>query len=347
MSRPSVESSGKPPSDPRLVIRDLILGNQLTLAAIRAAVELGIPDRIGDGARTSDSIAQELGAFRPYLYRLLRALTVPGVLEELPGEAFRLLPLGESLRTNSPESTAPLVRFLLAPYRSRVNESLAAGILSGRVPSEIVLGSTHFEYLAKHPEDSAIFNAAMTSSSAGTASLVIDAYDFAGFRTLADIGGGHGYQIASILVAHPHLHGILFDLPDVVKEAPTVLRSKGVENRCDVLGGSFFDHVPGGADAHLLRQVLHDWDDAHAVRILRNTRRAIPTEGRVLVIDALIPDGAQPDASKLFDLNMLLMLGGRERTRAEMAAIFHEGGFRLSRVVPTRDGRAIVEGIPV
>lgn len=332
--------------EPSLQLRQLVVRGQLTLAAVRAAVELGIADRIGGDTRASDDLAQELGADRLSLYRLLRALTVPLIVEELPSRRFRLLPMGQSLRTDRPGSVAPFVRLILGPYRARALEMLDQGVLSGRVPAEMAHGVPFFDYLAGHPEEAAIFNAAMTSGSAVLARQTLEAYDLSSVRTLADVGGGHGMFLASILSARPDLHGILYDLPQVVQDAPSVLRSKGVADRCEVIAGNFFERVPPGADVYLLRQILHDWNDERAIQILRNVRRAVPANGRVVVVDSLVPEGTGPDVEKLYDLSMLVVLGGRERTESEMAGIYRQADFRLSRVVRMPDAWALFEGIP-
>lgn len=328
-------------------LRRMVLANQLTLAALRAAIELGLADRIGTAARGSDDLARELGANPAYLYRLLRALTVPQIVEEGPDQVFRLLPLGTALRTDAPGSAAALVRFALQPYRARATEALAQGVLSGRVPMEIVHGFPHFGYLERNPADAAVFNAAMTSGSALRAQVILDTFDFSAARTVADVGGGEGMLLASILAPHPHLHGILFDLPQAIQGAPTLLESKGVADRCELVTGNFFERVPSGADTYLLSQILHDWDDRGAVRILQNVRHAVRDDGRILALDGLVPPGTRADPMKLMDLNMLIMLGGRERTEAEVSAVFRDAGFRLARVLPAPNSWAVFEGVPV
>jgi O-methyltransferase len=345
--RPLAKVSAAAGASPRDRLLRLILRNQLTLAAMRAAVEMTLADRIGEGTRSADELASELHADPGGLYRLLRALTVLEIVEELPGRAFRLLPSGQFLCSDRPDSVAPMVRFLLQPYRARAMEALDRGILSGRVPIEMNHGVPHFDYLAQHPDDAAIFNAAMTSSSVEGANLILQAYDFSSLRTIADIGGGHGMLLASILSAYPQVRGILYDLPHVVRDAPAILRAKGVEDRCKVASGSFFVGVPGGADLYLMRHILHDWNDDRATQILGQLRAVVPKQGKVLSVDWLVPDGTGPDEIKLLDLNMLVMLGGRERTEAEMAEVYRRSGFHLSRVVPLTDGRALFEGVPV
>ncbi|MGH7342518.1 MAG: methyltransferase, partial [Candidatus Rokuibacteriota bacterium] len=196
-----------------------------------------------------------------------------------------------------------------------------------------------------HLEDSAIFDEAMTSVSTVEAQAVAAAVDFPGISTLADVGGGRGFLLATILAANPSLEGILFDLPHVVAGAPSLLRQHGLESRVRVEGGSFLETAPEGADAVIMKHILHDWNDDDSIRILRNCHRALPKGGRVLVVEAVVPPPGQPGWAKLLDLEMLVLTPrGRERTEREYAALFERGGFRLTRVVPTLSPVSVVEG---
>jgi O-methyltransferase domain len=338
--------SSQPPANPGMQLRTTILGHQLAMAAFRAAVELELADRLGDRTRTSDAIAAEIGANAPAMYRLLRALAFVGVTEELPGPSFRLTPLGSSLRSDVKGSTAPFARFILRPYRGRAAEEVAFAVRSGQPAMVAVTGGTSFEYFARNPEEAGFFNAAMTSLASTNLAAILDAYDFSLFRCVADLGGGQGSLISGILAKYPPLKGILLDLPQVLAGAPALLARQGVADRCAVVGGSFFEAVPPGADAYVLRSVLHDWNDVDTVRILRSIRTVCGPETKILAIDQEIPASLEPHFSKLLDLNMMIHTGGRERTRAEFAELFQQAGFRLARVVPTRGPQAIFEGVP-
>ena len=196
------------------------------------------------------------------------------------------------------------------------------------------------------PEEAAIFDAAMTALSAAAATAVVRSYDFSGISLLADVGGGQGELLAAILVANPRLRGILFDLPYVVAGAPPVLEQAGVADRCEVVGGSFFEAVPAGADAYLLKTVIHDWDDAEAIAILRTCRAAMADGGRVLLVERLVRPANEPDPVKFADLMMLVMLGGRERTADDFRRLYAEAGVRLVHIIPTGSAYSIIEGAP-
>jgi hypothetical protein len=332
-----------------LPLEQTVLVQQLSLAAMGAALDLGLADRIGDGIRRSDELAREVGADAGKMYRLLRALTVLGITKELPGGAFKLQPLGARLRTDRPASAVPRIRLFLRPYRCRAMTELARAMTTGQVPVELVVGTPFFDFMETHPDEAAIFDQAMSSFTGGQIDSILQSYDFVPLRSVTDVGGGHGALLAAILGAHPGMRGTLFDLPRVLEGARAHLEAKGVRDRCELVGGSFFERVPPGADAYILRSILHDWDDEDAVRILQNVRRAVPDSGRVLVIDDLVPSGLGPELEKLIDLNMMTVLRGRERTREEVSSLFDRAGFALSRLIPM-EGRVrsgIFEGRPV
>jgi O-methyltransferase len=326
-----------------------ILVRQLSLAAVGAALDLEVADRLQDGIRRSDDLAVEIGTDAGRMYRLLRALTVLGIVEEHPGRMFKLLPLGARLRSDNPDSAAPRIRLFLRPYRCRAMAEVARAMTAGQVPVELVMGTPFFDFMDAHPDEAAIFDAAMTSFTATQIESVLHSYEFLPLHQVMDVGGGHGALLAAILEAYPGIRGTLFDLPRVLEGAARTMEAKGIRDRCELVGGSFFELVPPGADAYILRSILHDWDDEGAVRILRNVRKAIPDSGRILVIDDLIPSGLSSDLEKLIDLNMMVVLRGRERTREEVSTLFEMAGFRLARVIPI-DGpvrSAIFEGFPV
>jgi SAM-dependent methyltransferase len=208
-------------------------------------------------------------------------------------------------------------------------------------------GANPWEWYAKHPAEAAEFNAAMTALSGTLHKAAVEAYDFSGIKTIMDVGGGHGHLLAQILAKYPSMRGILFDQPHVVSGSAPVFARLGVTERARAEGGSFFERVPEGADAHIMGHIIHDWDDEHATKILRVCRRSIAPGGRLLVVDAVIGARNEPDFSKLLDLEMLLVPGGRERTAEEFATLFTAGGWKLTRIIPTGAGKSIIEGTPV
>src|SRR4051794_3104749 len=273
----------------------LINGYQVS-QAIHVAVTLGVPDRLADGARDAEDLAVATGAHAPALYRLLRALAAVGILHEDAERRFALTPLGEGLRTDVPNSAAGWAAFIGRPYHWSAWSQLVHGVRTGEQAFAAVHGVDVWTYRAEHPEESAIFDAAMTALATRVAAGVLAAYDFGRFEVVADIGGSRGTLLAAILAHHPHPRGILFDRPGVVA---------GVDlgERCRVVGGSFFDAVPDDADAYILKSVLHDWEDESSVAILRTIRRSAPEGSAVLILERRLgPPNAEP-AGKLSDLN--------------------------------------------
>jgi hypothetical protein len=204
-----------------------------------------------------------------------------------------------------------------------------------------------FDYFQSHPEEGEIFNDAMTSLSRMAAPAIAEAYDFGRFGKLVDVAGGHGLLLTTVLRRYPALHGILFDLPEVVAGAGGAIRAAGVEDRCEIAAGDFFRAVPEGADAYMLKSIIHDWDDERAAAILRTCRRAMAPGGRVLVVEMLVPPGNEPGFSKLLDLEMLAIPGGRERNAEEFRDLFAAAGFELTAVAPTRSPMCVIEGRPL
>jgi hypothetical protein len=327
-----------PPGPPaaRQTLLDLIGGHRQT-QLIYVATELGIADLVAEGLTSSAEVARAVGADPLAAQRLLRGLVVLGLLTEADGR-FGLTPLGALLRRGAPDSLREDALDAGALHYPAWGALLHA-VRTGRPGFDHVFGVGLFDYLAQHPEREAAFHRRMAAATGERLGPVL-AYDFAGSRTVVDVGGGHGVLLAAVLRAHPHLTGVLFDLPQVVAGAGPVLRAAGVAPRCRVVGGSVFDAVPPGGDTYLLKSVLHDWDDERAGRILANCRRAVPERGTLLVAEARLParpaDVPPPVLASLvmLDLTMLTMTGGRERTGAEYQALLSAAGFRTTGAFP-------------
>jgi len=206
-----------------------------------------------------------------------------------------------------------------------------------------VFGAPIFEYLSKNADAATVFDNAMTSITSMVEPAVLDAYDFGRFGTIVDVAGGRGRLLASLLAKYPAMQGILFDQPHVVANAHDVLR--GVADRCRIASGSFFESVPAGGDAYVLKSIIHDWDDEQSTTILRACRRAVDG-GRLLVVERLIGEANEDPATKFSDLNMLVAPGGQERTVEEFGKLFAGAGFELGGVVRTSSGLAVIEGVP-
>jgi hypothetical protein len=321
----------------------MISGYQFTQLVHVLAV-LRIPDLLALGPHSSDDLAAQVGANADRLYRALRALAAVGVLEELDGHRFALTPMSDLLRSDHPESLRHMAIFLGgASYRAW--GELLYGVMSGETPAGKVFGMPGFAYLRKDAEAGEAFDATMTVISRRAVAGIVEAYDFSRALTVVDVGGGQGTLIAGILKANPHLHGILFDQPDVVNAAERTLEEAGVAERCERVGGNFFAGVPAGGDVYILRSIIHDWDDMPATNILDNCERAMAQDGRVLVVESVIDAGEKSVAAKMLDVQMLAMTGGRERTVEEFEELFAGAGLEVSRVIPVGvDGR-IVEGV--
>jgi hypothetical protein len=258
-----------------------------------------------------------------------------------------LTPLADCLRSDVPNSMREFARFLAIPAASRSWEQLMHCVKTGETGLRKVFGvQSPFEYFKTHPEEQAIFDAAMTDNSRQSSPAVAQAYDFGKFRQLVDVAGGRGLLLGTILQHYPQLRGVLFDLPSVIAGAHGTLASFGLDGRCQTVGGDFFQSVPEGADAYILKHIIHDWDDERSVTILRNVRKAIDRSGRLLVIEPVIAPGNEPSFGKLLDLEMLVIPGGRERTAEEYRELFAAAGFQLAQIHRTAAPPSVIEGVP-
>jgi O-methyltransferase. len=331
------------PESPTQALRRLVNGYQVS-QAIHVAATLGIADLLRDGPLSSDELAARASANPRSLHRVLRALASVGVLHEGGDGRFALTELGEGLRSDAAEPLGGWAAYVGRPAHFRAWGALLHAVRTGESAFQSVHGADVWEYRASHPEDGASFDRAMTDTSRRANRELLEAYDFGRFERVVDVGGGHGAFLAAVLAAHPATRGVLFDQAHVVADAPPVLEAAGVSDRCEVVAGSFFDTVPPGADAYLLKAIVHDWEDDDAVRILRNVRAATADTGTVLVVEReLGAPNENPDA-KFSDLNMMVGPGGRERTRDELATLFAAAGFTLERAVPTAIGLNVFEG---
>jgi hypothetical protein len=322
---------------PAARLRSLVNGYQVT-QAIHAAAVLGIADRLPGGV---DELAAATGAHEDALYRLLRALASVGVLHEEDGRRFSLTELGGPLRTDAPDSIAGWAEFVGTRSYRDAWAALPESVRSGENAFELVHGTDVWTYRSTRPEESAAFDRAMTALTRGVHRAVLDAYDWSRFGTVVDVGGGRGALLAELLAANPSLRGVLFDQPHVVAGAEETFAAAGVADRCEIVAGSFFESVPRG-DAHVLKMIVHDWEDAECVAILRACRDA---GGTLLVLDRELGGPNENPGAKLSDLNMLVGPGGRERTLAEFESLFDRAGFRLVGSTPA-GAISVIEGEP-
>ncbi|AWC24176.1 Multifunctional cyclase-dehydratase-3-O-methyl transferase TcmN [Aminobacter sp. MSH1] len=327
-------------------LMQMVNGYQVS-QAICVAATLGIADHLTNGPRTSDDLAAAASAHPQSLYRLLRALASVGVLHEGDARQFSLTSLGAGLRSDVEHSVAPWARMVGRSYYRDAWSELLHSVRTGENAFAHAHGTGVWQYRIDHPEESLIFDRAMSSFVPAVAAAVLAAYDFERFEVVMDVGGGQGALLAAILSRNPLQRGILFDQPQVVEGAGAVLQAASVAERCQVVGGDFFLAVPEGADAHVMKWILHDWDDERSIAILKCCRRAIRPDGKLLVLDAVLAPPNEGARAKFADLNMLAVPGGQERTRVEFASLFTASGFRLTNVFDAGPRISLIEGEPV
>jgi len=321
-----------------------------TARAVYVAAVLGIADLLDGRVRDAADLARETGTHAPTLYRLLRALAAAGVLEHTDDDRFALTPVGATLRARAPDSTRPGVLMFHHPMFWRSWEELLYSVRTGRPALDEVFGKPVFEYLATTPDAAAAYDGGMTGLNKAIIPAIVRAGDFARFGSVVDVAGGHGSLLAAILEAAPRARGILVDLAHVTEVAQRNFAERGLAERAEVVTGNMFESVPAGGDAYVLKWILHDWDDAACVAILKNVRAAIGPEGRLLIVDRVLPERAEASLAMrtvmMADLLMLIHLTGRERTEREFRALLEASDFRLVQVRPTGTQLAVIEAAP-
>lgn len=330
----------------RETLRQLIMGFRAT-DLIATAAEFGLANLLADGPRSSAELAELAAAHPDALHRVLRALAHLGVVTMLDDGRFGLTPLGQGLRTDVPGSLHAIARFWGHEYTRRPWLGLPYSVRTGETAVDRIFGMNWIEYLTTHPEVAAIFNAGMTGFTVQVTAAVVAAYDFRPFSTIVDIGGGSGTLIAAVLEAHPEPRGIVFDLPHARDGALQHLSAAGLAGRCEFVGGDFFEAVPTGADAYLLKWIIHDWDDRRSIAILRGCRRAMAAASKLVIVERLLPPDNEPAPDAVFgDITMLVHTGGRERTAAEYCAILEAADLHLTRIIATTTPYSVLEAVP-
>lgn len=314
--------------------------------ALYVAATLRISDILAAVPTTITDLARETETHAPTLRRLMRALESVGVYTCDDEGRYTNTELGEQLRTDVPDSLAGWAAYVGRPYYRQAWTGLLDSIRTGENAFTAVHGMRVWEYRVHRPEEQSIFEGAMSATAGVVVEAVLASYDFSRFGTVADIGGNAGLLLAAILNRFPSLGGVLFDQPDVVAEAGPVLRAAGVSDRCQIVGGSFFDSVPAGADAYLLKAIIHDWLDAESIEILRNCRRAMRDDATLLLVEQLVGQGSDPAHTAFSDLNMLVSPGGQERTLEEYGALLAAAGFSLTAAIETGTPVFVIEATP-
>ncbi len=300
---------------------------------------------MGDLAAAADCHA-------PSLNRVLRLLASAGVFEEQAGGRFALTHLGDLLRTDMPGSMHAMVSLFAGIGVQDSWRELEYCVRTGNPAfRKDNPDASPFDMIERDPEMAEVFDKAMATFAPQMAAAVADAYDFSRFKTVADIGGGNGALMIGVLKANPGLKGLVFDLPRVAARATDEIRKAGLEGRCETRGGSFFEHIPEGPDAYVMKHVIHDWNDEDAMKILANCHKAMGQDGTLLIVEGVYPEriDTSPESrgAAANDVNMLVATGGRQRSEEEFRSLYAMAGFRLVRIVPTAARVAVIEGKPV
>ena len=324
-------------------LRQLLEGYRST-SLVYAAARLGIAEHLSQGVMTSSRLAKRLAVNEDALTRLLRGLQSLGIVNEDAEGNFSLMPLGKNLSASAAESFKGWAILAGEEFMPAWN-GLVDAVRTGEPVFHRVFGMTPWEHRQRNPELGKLFNAGLADETARAADSILQQYDFAGFRSVADVGGGHGGFLSVILRANPHLQGVLIDLPVFLPDARAALIKAGVADRCRLESADFLNAIPGGSDIYLLKSVLHDWDDAHCGRILSNCREALQPGNRLLIIERILPAGRKKRDAKvtMLDLQMLVMYGGKERTREEYLKLTEAADLKVNRVLETESGFQIIE----
>ena len=318
-----------------------IVNNHWQSCCVGAAAQLELADLLADGPLHVEVLAERTKTHAPSLYRMLRALESTGIFTQTSPQVFGNTPASDCLRRNKPGSNWAWIRFTLCSGAMVFEgwRGLMLSLKNGRPGFEQLTGQNGWEHLQSNPETYTIFNQAMRDLSSVISPAVATAFDWSRYPVIADIGGGIGSQLSSIVDAHPACRGILFDLPNVVAEAPA-------NPRIERVGGDFFKDIPIQADAYVLRWLLHDGSDEESVLILKNLKKAMRPNARVMLVESVVPETPEFDMGKWMDVNMLVMATGKERTAREFRVLLDQAGFDLEGIVATPSPLSIVIGKP-
>jgi hypothetical protein len=311
---------------------------------VGALAKLGVCDQFTNGPRTAAEVAPEVGADPGALFRVLRTAATIGVFEHHEDDRFSLTPVGETLKSNVPGSMRDMAVAQTSPGHWLPWGRFPDAIKSGGEQATQAHGKPIFQYYDEVAEERIAFMGAMQGMSSLVASEFARVVDFSDCKVVADVGGAGGTLLSAVLDKHSEVSGILYDLPSVAGNAKGAVEARGHAGRCEVIGGDFFESVPEGADAYLLKHILHDWNDEQSVSILKNVAKGMKPTSKVYLVEMVIPDDNTPSAAQLMDLNMLTMLPGRERTRQEYADLFEAAGLKFKALTQTHSPFQIVEG---
>ena len=311
---------------------------------IYVAAELGIADMLAEDPKSIEELAQTSQSHAPSLYRMMRALASVGIFFETEGKRFELTPMAECLKNGAMRSVALMFN---SDWSDKAWGYFLDSVKTGDTAFEKAHGMSVSDWLENNPQAAKVFNEANAVKAVNSHRAIVDVYDFSGVNTLTDVGGGLGALMAEILIVNPLMNGVVADIPSVIQKARKIIRSRGLEDRCEAVGCDFFKEIPAGSDGYLMSHILHDWSAEQCKTILTNCHKAMKPESKLLVVEMIVPPGNQPSMAKLLDLEMLVITGGRERTETEFNNLFVSSGFKLSRIIPTKESICIIEGVRV
>lgn len=313
---------------------------------IYAAAKLDVADHLKSGPKNASQLAEATHSHAPSLYRVLRALSSVGVFSENEQQQFELTPLGSTLQSDAPGSMKAMAIAQLGDHFNAWG-NLVYSVKTGNTSFDHIEGMSVWKYYETNPDEGVNFMKAMSGLTGAVIMNVLPEYDFSGFKSIVDVGGGNGALLMAVLDKAPQATGTVFDEEYVIDETKKILKAKGYDQRCDTAGGSFFDFIPAGADAYLMKMILHDWNDEQCLHILSNCHKAMKPGSKLLVLEAVIPEGNVPHPGKFMDINMLAMTGGRERTAHEFGSLLSQAGLQLTRIIPTHSPMfSIIEATP-
>ena len=336
----------KQQEQPQVAMFQIISGFWISRGVFVIA-KLGIPDILKTGPKTAAELASATDTHAESLFRVLRAMVSVGVLATDSENRFSNTPVSETLITDAPGSLRWFTISELGQEHYPAWGNLMHSVKTGEIAFDNFFGNDIWAYFRNNPEDATVFNNSMSGITAALNESLRSVYDFSKFKTVVDVGGGHGGLIKEILKSNPNAKGILFDAAEVINGSRERLAEAGLSDRCEAVAGDFFKAVPEGGDAYVMKWIIHDWDDERAIKILKNCRAQMGPDARLIIVDCVVPETNEPHFSKFIDLNMLVMTGGKERTAKEFATLLEASGFRLLQVVGTDQPTSIIEGQPV
>jgi len=311
---------------------------------IYVAAELGIADMLAEDPKSIEELAQTSQSHAPSLYRMMRALASVGIFFETEGKRFELTPMAECLKNGAMRSVALMFN---SDWSDKAWGYFLDSVKTGDTAFEKAHGMSVSDWLENNPQAAKVFNEANAVKAVNSHRAIVDVYDFSGVNTLTDVGGGLGALMAEILIVNPLMNGVVADIPSVIQKARKIIRSRGLEDRCEAVGCDFFKEIPAGSDGYLMSHILHDWSAEQCKTILTNCHKAMKPESKLLVVEMIVPPGNQPSMAKLLDLEMLVTTGGCERTEKEFKILLETSGFKLSRTIATKESIFVIEGIRV